>query len=264
VIYFYKNQGETPLDALNRLRASKPELKDETLSYAGRLDPMAEGILLVLVGSENNERDKYLKQDKSYEAEILFGFETDTFDVLGKIVETNETYSRNIGSDKNKEKWGQEVKSALLKFEGTYDQAYPPYSSQPVNGKPLFQWAREGKLSEIIIPTKKVTIYSTEVLEMREINSGELLKNIESKILKVNGDFRQDEILTMWRNNFENQKNFEQLYQIAKVKVACSSGTYIRSLAHELGKVLNSSGVLYSLMRTKVGKIGLEDCIKLD
>ena len=67
----YKNEGETPLECLERFRVEQPIYKDAVLSYAGRLDPMAEGVMLVLVDEENKNREKYLSLDKTYEVEIL-------------------------------------------------------------------------------------------------------------------------------------------------------------------------------------------------
>ncbi len=86
-LIFNKHLGETPLQALDRLRIEQPEYQKATLSYAGRLDPMAEGLLLVLVDDECKHSQDYFGFDKDYEATILFGFDTDTHDILGKIVE---------------------------------------------------------------------------------------------------------------------------------------------------------------------------------
>jgi tRNA U55 pseudouridine synthase TruB len=74
MILIDKKVGETPLELINRIRIEMPELKDERLSYAGRLDPMAEGQMLILVGDENDNREKYLGLDKEYEAEFWWAF----------------------------------------------------------------------------------------------------------------------------------------------------------------------------------------------
>ena len=65
VLTVYKKRGETPLQALNRLRKEAPKLENEILSYAGRLDPLAEGLMLVLIGEANKKREKYLNLDKT-------------------------------------------------------------------------------------------------------------------------------------------------------------------------------------------------------
>ena len=255
MICIYKKQGETPLQALKRLREKQTELKDETLSYAGRLDPMAEGVLLVLVGDENNNREKFLHQDKAYITEALFGFETDSYDILGKLVETGTT-SENITQEK--------LEKVLERSVGTYEQPYPGFSSQPVNGKPLFEWAREGKLGELEIPSKRVTVYKSQLLEVHEISAQDLLNTIKERISKVQGDFRQEEIIKLWHQKLDSLQKSAQKYRTAKIRIACSSGTYVRSLVHELGKELGSAAIIYSLIRTKVGEKGLSDCIELE
>ncbi|MDE1988462.1 MAG: hypothetical protein KGJ58_03695 [Patescibacteria group bacterium] len=83
VLNIYKKAGETPLETISRFRADNQEYQKEKITYAGRLDPLAEGVLILLVGDAVYEKEKYLKTDKEYEAEILFGFETDTYDILG-------------------------------------------------------------------------------------------------------------------------------------------------------------------------------------
>lgn len=69
----YKNIGETPLEALERFRADHVEYKNEPMTYAGRLDPMASGKLIILIGEECKNKDEYLKLDKEYEVDILLG-----------------------------------------------------------------------------------------------------------------------------------------------------------------------------------------------
>ena len=89
VLNLYKKIGETPLERIKRFKADNPEYAMLKMSYAGRLDPMAEGVLLVLVDGENKNREKYLNFSKEYEADIIFGIGTDTHDVLGKIARIN-------------------------------------------------------------------------------------------------------------------------------------------------------------------------------
>ncbi len=96
IISIYKKLGETPLECLNRLRLEKPDYKEAVLSYAGRLDPMAEGVLLVLVGEENKNREKYLSLSKTYIVEILWGIETDTYDLLGRVSSEKELHCHSL------------------------------------------------------------------------------------------------------------------------------------------------------------------------
>mgnify|MGYP000153282325 CR=1 FL=1 len=83
ILNIYKPVGLSPLDIINILKDKSPEYQDVPITYAGRLDPMAEGVLLLLAGDEVHKNEEYQKLDKEYEAEILIGFNTDTYDVLG-------------------------------------------------------------------------------------------------------------------------------------------------------------------------------------
>ena len=118
--------GKTPLTLLTDFRAQFPEYDTVKIGYAGRLDPMAEGLVLYMVGDENKNREKYVGLDKVYEIEILFGIETESYDVLGLIKE-----AKNYKSDEV----SKELPLLLPRFKGEIEQAYPPYSSKPFNGR---------------------------------------------------------------------------------------------------------------------------------
>jgi tRNA pseudouridine55 synthase len=238
VIYIYKNLGETPLEALNRLRIEKPEYKDAKLSYAGRLDPMAEGVMLVMVGEENREREKYLNMEKEYEFEVLFGFSTDTFDLLGLVIDFSKE-DIAIGEE--------EIANALRDFKGKRNQTYPAYSSKTVAGKPMFEYAREGKLGEIDMPTKEIEILNIELLGMSKISKVDLVISLAEKIGRVKGDFRQQEILQRWGDVLVSTSASE--FTIAKIRMHCTSGTYARSVAAELGQVLGFPALAFSIKR---------------
>ncbi|MDQ3244755.1 MAG: tRNA pseudouridine(55) synthase TruB, partial [bacterium] len=80
-----KKEGETPLEALESFRVKAKIGKEVKMTYAGRLDPMASGLLIILAGEECKNKEKYLRLDKEYNFEVLFGFATDTYDILGKV-----------------------------------------------------------------------------------------------------------------------------------------------------------------------------------
>ncbi len=255
VLELYKKEGETPLECIERFRGENPEYKNEKMTYAGRLDPMAEGVLLVLVGDECKKKQKYLGLDKEYEFEILWGFQTDTYDILG-IPQISFLHSRECKNEKiskNLFSYSREYENELIgelkKIKGKSMQKYPPYSSMTVKGKQLHQWAREDRLDEIEIPEREVEIYNIEFLGNREINSKNLLENITERIEKISGDFRQDEIKKGWKDLLEkSQKNF----LISKFKIKCSSGTYVREIASDLGGKLGVGAVAFSIKRTKI------------
>ncbi len=244
MIKFYKKRGETPLQALDRLRAEQIELKEETLSYAGRLDPMAEGILPVLVGEEENKnRKNFLSADKKYYAEFLIGYATDTGDVLGVIQNTS---SKRIGT--------VAVEKCFSYIKSINQQIYPWYSSQTVDGVPLFEYARK-KMFDIVRPKRDITIYSIEDIKLSEFDSLQTIQNIIEDIQKVTGDFRQEEIIQNWQDVIENSKNDSQVSSVCQV-ISCtlhvSSGTYIRGLCEEIEKQIEIPVVLHKLIRTEV------------
>jgi len=154
IISVYKKRGETPLECIERLRLEQSELENEVLSYAGRLDPMAEGVLLVVVGDENKHKKQYLLLPKEYTFDVLFGFSTDTYDVLGKLTDA-------VTKQTNKRVNMRAVLDVVGNWRGKRKQEYPPYSSKTVKGKPLFEYAREGKLDKITIPKQKIEIFES-------------------------------------------------------------------------------------------------------
>ncbi|MEK7646438.1 MAG: hypothetical protein AAB381_01975 [Patescibacteria group bacterium] len=234
-----KNLGETPLEALERFRAEqialgRVELADVPMTYAGRLDPMAEGKLLILIGEECKQKEKYLGLDKTYEVEVLFGIETDTYDILGlaKIHLQGQSDKKVVTST----------------YIGTFTQTYPPYSSKTVDGKQLHTLARADELPEEL-PTKEVEIYSIEKLEDKKISAPDLLNLIQQRIALVKGDFRQKEIFEKWN---EVLAHSVQTFPVIKLKVTCSSGTYMRSLAQRIGKEMGMGACALSIKRTEI------------
>src|SRR6267143_411770 len=85
VLALYKPQGLTPLEIIEQVRIKQPEYQKVKIGYAGRLDPLAHGVLLLTIGEENKNREKYLQLEKTYQFSVLFGFATDTFDYLGML-----------------------------------------------------------------------------------------------------------------------------------------------------------------------------------
>jgi len=246
VVVMYKKRGETPREALERLREEKKdELGDETpLTYAGRLDPLAEGALIVLVGDEIKNKKRYLDMEKEYRCEVLFGFSSDTYDVLGKLsaAPTKIAHPR--------------VRAGLLlkavsDFVGTSEEEYPPYSSKRVRGKALFEWAREGRISEIKVPTHTVTVSESILCGLRTERIEKLWQDIDTRIMSVKGDFRQKEIRDCWWESV--RPLYDETCDIATIHFKVSSGAYIRSFAHDLGKKLGIPALAFSIVRTRIG-----------
>jgi len=261
VLELYKPIGKTPLQTIEEYKIKHPELTGIKLAYAGRLDPMAEGLLLVLVGDECKKRKEYEKLPKTYEFEVLFGISTDTFDVMGKIVKISKIIPQEDLLHGSGEYQKSKINELIKKYQGKMLQEYPPYSSPRVNGKPLFWWAREKRLDEIKIPKKEITIY--ELLALRSFNEGgrfmneyqmsaeQLLKTVHERIEKVEGEFRQKEILEIWDKKLKD-RDFR--FSVFSFKITCSSGTYVRSIANKMGEDLKVGAIAFSIKRTKIGK----------
>jgi len=253
MIKLYKQIGETPLQALKRLRRRRPELADARLSYAGRLDPMACGILPVLVGEENDRREDFLGKDKTYTFTILFGFSTDTFDLLGKPTERNLSSAKKLLEDESD--FTDKLNRICDRFVGEWSMRYPPYSAKTVEldgeKKPLWKIARAGRLDEVTLPTKQVTIYDLKLLRTRLMSREYLQRYITHYVTKLDGDFRQDEIITSWENVLTKAL---QTLPAAKCRLHCSSGTYVRRLVQEIGSRLSTGGTTFFLLRTGVSE----------
>ncbi len=243
ILKLNKKMSETPLECIQRWKKENPEYVEEKMTYAGRLDPMAEGELLVLVGEECKKKEEYLGLDKEYEVDILFGFSTDTYDILGLI---KNWVDGSLGLVEFKGK----IEIFLKKLVGKRIQKYPPFSSKTVDGKQLFQIVKDGKLDTKKIPTKEIEIYKTELLKNYYISGRELKGEIMKRILLVKGDFRQEEILNEWNEVLSGQR--EKKFLISKIRVKCSSGTYMRSIAQELGEFLGIGALALRIKRNKI------------
>lgn len=247
-IHFTKKNSETPLECLERWKKENPAYLNIKMTYAGRLDPMAEGEMLFLVGEECKNKDKYLLLKKEYELDILFGFQTDSFDILGLVEE--KTQPENLNNyDLARHKINIDL--FLKKIQKRFLQEYPAFSSKTINGKKLFQLKKDGLLDEKNLPEKEVEIYSAEKIKDYFISEQEFKNDIFKRVMLVKGDFRQEKVLENWTKILKDYKDINFL--VSKIKINCSSGTYMRSLANEAGNFVNLPALAYKIKRTKMG-----------
>ena len=253
ILKLYKNRGETPLECLERFKEDNPEYKNEKMTYAGRLDPLAEGLLLVLVGEECKNKEKYLNYDKTYEVDVLFGFSTDTYDVLGKAVQISKCESLECtdGLAFNDIKRFQSIFNDIKSFIGKFSQKYPPFSSKTIHGKSLFSLFKSGELKDEEIPVKDVEIKDIKITGGKSISKADLEKYIFESVNLVRGDFRQKEILEIWKKSFKETK--QDNFMVVSIKVDCTSGTYMRSLANSIGEKVSIPALALNIKRIKVG-----------
>lgn len=151
VINVYKEQGFTSHDVVAKLRGIVGQKK---IGHTGTLDPDAVGVLPVCLGRATKLCDMLTDKDKVYEAVMLLGVETDTQDVTGQVLKTYDTTGLTE----------KQVRDAVAGFEGDYDQIPPMYSALKVNGKKLYELAREGKTVERA--ARRVQIFDIEILNI--------------------------------------------------------------------------------------------------
>lgn len=250
-----KRVGETPLQCAEAWRERQfPVYKNIPLAYAGRLDPMASGKLLILIGDECKKQQEYHNLDKTYEFEVLFGIRSDTGDVLG-LIETCPSPRSDLGL--------QEIRSVCSKLEGSMELSYPHFSSKTVNGKPLHTWTLEGRVHEIKIPKKRTTIYSLKPIGFYSLTKAALYKHVSEKIETIppvtdpqkalGNDFRRPDVRASWKA-FNDSPDTAKIFTVVKFRVTVSSGTYMRTLAEVIANELGTCGLAYSIHRTKIGR----------
>ena len=151
IVNIYKEKGYTSHDVVAVLRKVVGQKK---IGHTGTLDPDATGVLPVCLGRATKVCELLTDHDKTYEALLLLGRTTDTQDISGEVLEERDP------GDLTEE----EVRSCIESFIGEYDQIPPMYSALKVNGKKLYELAREGKTVER--KSRKVQIYGIHILEM--------------------------------------------------------------------------------------------------
>jgi tRNA pseudouridine(55) synthase len=220
----YKNPG-VPFGDITKQVANDSQNK---ISYIGRLDPLASGIILYLEGDELKNRDKYMNMDKTYKFNLIIGILTDTGDCLGKISKIQSVNTINM----------TKLMEIFIQFTGEYEQRYPIYSAYQIhkNGlkKPLWYFPKNGiELDEADIPKHIIKIYNLEqdaipIFSIRNMNYF-----MDQVSLIPDGlELRKDEIMTQYKEY--DKVRLIGIPMIAKV----SSGTYIRQLCMDIGDKL--------------------------
>lgn len=200
-----KPEGITSFTAVNKLRKICGVKK---AGHTGTLDPMATGVLPIMIGGATRFSEFIPTHDKAYEADILLGTATDSYDITGEVIEEKEV---QVSYD--------EFKAVLDTFVGEIDQYPPMYSAVSKDGVRLYKLARQGITVER--EARTVTIKSAEIIAQPQQN-------------------------------------------VFTVAVSCSAGTYIRSLANDIGEKLGCGACLSRLRRTFANGFSLEDCVTFE
>ena len=217
ILLIDKPKGITSFDVIRILRK---KLKIRKIGHAGTLDPLATGLLIIGIGKATKLLNQYVKLDKTYEAEILFGVKTDTGDIDGKVIEKKSIPQLS----------DQKINRVINSLVGEIDLPVPKYSAIKRNGKPLYKYAREGK--EIIVPIKKMRI--------NWIKGSSLHYNSQSSSVP--------------------QTNISTIH----IALNVSSGTYVRSIAEEIGDRLGTVATIMNLRRIQIGQFSIDQAVTPD
>lgn len=218
IIEFDKKIGETMDEMIRRFRHEYSIDNKIKVAYAGRLDPLAFGKIILLTDKDIYDKEKYCCKDKIYTCTIVHGIQTDTYDIMGKIISENE--------------W-EPVYNGIKNIE--YEQQYPMYSSiyviQDGIRKPLWYYEKNNIKVENM-PSKKVKLISGEkISDDITISCTDLFRIINDRIEQVKKNtYRQDEIIALWNNKLDKNKE----YVLSKWKFTITSGGYIRYLANKM------------------------------
>lgn len=164
ILIINKPKGYTSQDVVSKV---KKILNVKKAGHTGTLDPLATGVLPIMIGNYTKLSKYLIEHDKTYLARIKLGEKRDTGDEEGKIIETREVLQDNLDKEK--------IENVLKSFCGRQKQIPPMYSAIKVNGKKLYEYAREGKKVEI--PEREIEIYN---IKLKNINSEK--KEIEFEV----------------------------------------------------------------------------------
>jgi len=149
IIIIDKPKGITSRDVVNKVSKI---LGTKKIGHTGTLDPLATGVLVLCIGKATRIVDILTSTEKEYIAEAILGISTDTYDITGNIINNKDVLNINK----------EDIIKALNHFKGNYMQEVPIYSAVKVNGKKLYEYARNNE--EITLPKKEVTIKNIELL----------------------------------------------------------------------------------------------------
>lgn len=249
-----KPSGVTSHDVINTVRRITGVRRT---GHAGTLDPLATGLLIVLIGREYTRlQDHCMKLPKTYQVECEFGFETDSYDTDGQITwQVSDTDLVdpfvNLSADR--------IASSLERFVGTIDQTVPLFSAVKIGGKKLYKMAYANRAIGVqdTEPQNQASgggLRATQELETKQVSVSNLSPAVD---LPSNLPSRSVHVSTFRLDSFSAQT------RRASFTVSCSSGTYVRSLIFDLGRVLGVGATVTALRRTHIGLYSVKDAIQI-
>jgi len=206
----------------------KHACKFKKVGHAGTLDPLAEGVLLILTDADTKRQSEFMSLRKEYMVKIAFGYESDSHDLRTPVRPLGATVANKLTRDA--------LQNALGKYMGKICQQVPAYSAVHVDGKRLYNFARGNQSTTLPLPYKEIEIYDITICS-----------------------FKNNEQL-----NYPEIKDEQIICTTAELRVSCGKGTYIRSLVRDLGKDLGCGAVAVFLIRTKVDGYTVENGLPLE
>jgi len=200
-----KPQGKTSHDVVDAVRRI---VGFRQIGHLGTLDPLATGVLVLLLGRATRLAQFYTGRRKRYECAVRFGFATDSYDADGIP----------LGPDTSPQLDREEVETLAAQFTGCFEQVPPPFSAKKIHGRPAHELAR--KKQKVELKPVEIEVYEFRLLEVSSA--------------------------------------------VARFAIECAAGTYIRSLAHEMGLRQGSGAHLSKIVRTAVGEFTLDQAVTLE
>ena len=244
IVNVYKEPGFTSHDVVAKLRGIYGQKK---VGHTGTLDPMAEGVLIVVLGQATKLSDLILTSRKQYIATMKLGVSTETDDTTGekqKLCDGDKL--RALVSDEKELR--SKLESLFKEFLGKSMQVPPLYSAIKINGKKLYEYAREG--IEIKPDARPVEIYSLELMDV-EISMADSTSTDNMNSDNVSAD-----------NLNSDNESVVDCY--VRFKVDCSKGTYIRALIRDMGEKLGVGAAMSALVRDEINGIYAKDGLRIE
>lgn len=237
ILIFNKPYRWTSFNVVAKVRGELSHrlgVKKLKVGHAGTLDPLATGVLIICTGKSTKLIDELQSHTKEYVATIKLGATTPSYDM-----ETTEDATYSTGHITR-----ALVEEKLQAFVGRIEQVPPTFSAVKVDGKRAFKYARKGE--EVELKPKILVIDELEILHFGEV---------KNEISDESTDARE-------RIKYQIG-NIQDSHLSLTIRVVCSKGTYIRALARDIGQALGSGAYLTGLVRTRIGKYTLQDCMDI-
>jgi tRNA pseudouridine55 synthase len=229
VLIIDKPAGLTSHDVVNRVRRI---LQEKSVGHLGTLDPLATGVLPLVIGNLTRLAQFYTSSEKTYEGTIRFGFSTDTYDAEGEPTSPAQPVTLSL----------EQVRQLASRFQGVIEQTPPPFSAKKIQGVPAYKLAR--KHAEVSLKPVQVEIKEFEIARVD------------------NASFAGDAHVCPDVLVREAEQASGGPVAIFRARVA--SGTYMRSVAHDMGQLAGCGAHLESLRRTAVGEFDLANAHTLE